>query len=792
MTTPDIQAELANLFGYREFRPYQAEVISATLAGRDSFTIMPTGGGKSLCYQLPARLMDGVCVVVSPLISLMKDQVDAATATGLKAVAFNSASSMAERERARAGLLSGDLDLVYVSPERLAVPEFMDLLQRSRLSFFAIDEAHCISQWGHDFRPDYLELSRLSEIFPDTPLAAFTATATERVRRDIVERLALRDPLLVRASFNRPNLFYEITPKGKLDKQLLDFLAGHEGPGIIYRTTRKDVEATTAFLNRHGIPAQAYHAGLADVERAETQEAFRQDRCPVIVATIAFGMGIDKPNVRFVLHGDLPKNIEGYYQETGRAGRDGEPATCAMFYGRKDMGLLLTFARQVEDEAAREAALAQVYAMADFTGRDTCRRKGLLAYFGETYPEENCGACDICTGRVQREDATVAAQKLLSAMVRTGCRFGAQYIIDIVLGKTTPRIMGNGHDRLPTFGCGGEAKADYWRRVMDAMLVQGFICVEGDEYPTLAVTETGWEVLRNGRECSLIKAAERKQTREARRAERLGAGGEAGGRAGSAGAADLDAAGLELYELLRGKRLAIARAAGLPPFMVFADRTLRDMARQRPLTPAGLLEVSGVGRHKLATYGEEFLEAIRDFRTAQGEDVTALMQREEQALVAANPRPRSQPDNTTGPGAGAESPGGVNSDEDGGEAEASSGRQRGDSRRETARLLARGLSIAEVVEARGLKAASILRHMEELVQEEGAVFEPAQFMRLERYDYARQLFRLCEDARLTPVVELSQSENPVNAGQAPLDFDEAHLARVLLNSEANRTGNGPA
>ena len=782
MTTPDIYAELANLFGYREFRPYQAEVILATLAGRDSFTIMPTGGGKSLCYQLPARLMDGVCVVVSPLISLMKDQVDAAAATGLKAVAFNSASSMAERERARAGLLSGDLDLVYVSPERLGVPEFMALLQRSKLSFFAIDEAHCISQWGHDFRPDYLELSRLSEVFPDTPLAAFTATATGRVRRDIVERLALRDPLLVRASFNRPNLFYEITPKGKLDRQLLDFLAGHEGPGIIYRTTRKDVEATVAFLNRHGIPALAYHAGLADVERAEAQEAFRQDRCPVIVATIAFGMGIDKPNVRFVLHCDLPKNIEGYYQETGRAGRDNEPATCAMFYGRKDMGLLLTFARQVEDSDAREAALAQVYAMADFTGRDECRRKGLLAYFGEVYPEENCGACDICTGRVEREDATTAAQKLLSAMVRTGCRFGAQYIIDIVLGKATPRIMGNGHDRLPTFGCGGEAKADYWRRVMDAMLVQGLICVEGDEYPTLAVTETGWEVLRGGRECSLIKAAERQRTREARRAERLGAAGVAG-RVESSGPAELDAIGLELYELLRGKRLALARAAGLPPFMVFADRTLRDMAGQRPVTPAGLLEVSGVGRHKLAVYGEEFLEAIRDFRAAQGEDVVELMQREDKAFAAVNSRPRSQTDPISRPDTDAdtdaESPGG-------GEDENSSGRQRGDSRRETARLLARGLSLAEVMEARGLKAGSILRHMEELVQEENAWFEPAQFMRLERYDYARRLFNLCEDARLTPVVELSQTENPVNAGQTPLDFDEARLARVLLDSEANR------
>ena len=788
MTAPDIYAELADLFGYREFRPFQEEVVRSVLAGRDSFTVMPTGGGKSLCYQLPARLLPGVCVVVSPLISLMKDQVDAAAATGLKAVAYNSAGSAQERERARLGLVSGDLDLVYISPERLAVPEFKDLLRRAKVSFFAIDEAHCISQWGHDFRPDYLALSALAEGFPKTPIAAFTATATQRVQSDIIERLGLRNPLLTRASFNRPNLFYAVTPKDKLDRQLLDFLSAHEGPGIIYRATRRDVEATAAFLNRHGLSAMAYHAGLPDAERRAAQEAFRQDRCPLLVATIAFGMGIDKPNVRFVLHGDLPKNIEGYYQETGRAGRDGEPAACAMFYGRKDVALNLTFASQIEDPAAREAALKQVYAMLDFTGRDVCRRKGLLAYFGEDYPEDNCGACDVCLGLVEREDATVAAQKLLSAMVRTGCSFGAQYVIDIVLGKTTPRIAANGHDRLPTFGCGGGHKADYWRRVADALLAQGLVRVVGDEYPVLVVTESGWEVLRGGRQCLMLRAAERKRGRKERRAETL------------AGAGDMPEAALEgeedpeLYALLREKRLELARAAGLPPFMIFADRTLRELARLKPASPARMLLVSGIGQHKLQTYGAEFLAAIAAWRAAQGESAP-------EGAAAQGVKPFS-----TEPISGGGEPQGDNPLEvpalqtssppepslsierlqaknaiytD--DASAPSGRKRGDSRRITADLLARGLSLAEVMEARGLKAISILRHMEELAAE-GLRFEPAQFMRPERYAYICKLFKLCDDPRLTPVVERSKIEDALTAGQPPVDFDEARLARILMSA----------
>lgn len=366
---------LTALFGYTTFRPHQKDVIRSILQGRDVFTIMPTGGGKSLCYQLPAYLMEGVCVVISPLISLMKDQVDAARSHGLRAGTLNSTSSAQERNHLYAALRARELDLLYLSPERLGSNGFLDYLKILPLSFFAVDEAHCISQWGHDFRPDYLALSALVESFPDIPVAAFTATATPRVAEDIVNRLGLRNPYRVCASFNRPNLFYQVTSKDDINEQLLIFLKDHpDESGIIYRTTRKGVDETTAFLQKKKLHVKAYHAGLPDAERARTQEEFRQDICPVIVATVAFGMGIDKPNVRFVIHADLPKNMEGYYQETGRAGRDGDPARCVLFFAQRDIAQLLYFAHQLEDEEQKRLAEKQVYTMMDFTQQNTCRR----------------------------------------------------------------------------------------------------------------------------------------------------------------------------------------------------------------------------------------------------------------------------------------------------------------------------------------------------------------------------------------------------------------------------------
>lgn len=586
---------LATIFGYTVFRPFQKDVVCGILQGRDSFTIMPTGGGKSLCYQLPAYLMPGVCIVVSPLISLMKDQVDAACANGLRAATLNSASTAAERAYLHEALRNDALDLLYLSPERLNAEGFWDYLKGLNIACFAIDEAHCISQWGHDFRPDYLALSAITTHFPHLPVAAFTATATPVVAQDIVERLGLRNPLRVCASFNRPNLFYQIMPKDSVHNQILRFLEKHPGQsGIVYRTTRKNVDDTVVFLQKKGLSVKAYHAGLPAAERARTQEEFRQDLCPLIVATIAFGMGIDKSNVRFVIHADLPKNMEGYYQETGRAGRDGDPARCILFYDQKDIAQLMRFAHQMEDEEQQNIALAQLYKMLDFTQKDCCRRKTLLAYFGEDFPEENCGACDICTGEVQREDATIAAQKALSAMVRSGNRFGMTHIMDILMGANTQRIRETGHNSLPTYGVGKDKDRPYWRRIMDALVVRDMAHIADPEFPVLQITEQGWEVLRGHVPFHMLQHAQKSLERKSRKGS-------------SAEELPYDE---ELFQVLRTERTRLATAANLPSYLIFHDKTLREMAAKRPNSKTRMLEITGVGEQKWNNYGEAFVAII--------------------------------------------------------------------------------------------------------------------------------------------------------------------------------------
>lgn len=591
----DLHQELGRLFGYAAFRPHQRDIVRSVLDGRDSLSIMPTGGGKSLCFQLPASLMRGTCVVVSPLISLMKDQVDAACANGLRAAAFNSSLSAAERAAVSASLRTGELDLLYVSPERFGVPGFWEALAACPVSFFAIDEAHCISQWGHDFRPDYLALSGLVERFPHCPVAAFTATATPAVEQDILSRLGLRDPRLIRASFDRPNLFYHVLPKEDLNAQLLAFLDRHAGEsGIIYRSTRKKVEETAAFLRKKGLNAGAYHAGLPDAERARAQEAFRRDECPLMVATVAFGMGIDKPDVRFVVHLDLPKNLESYYQETGRAGRDGDPAHCLLLYSPADMSQLLYFARQIEDEEQRSITEKQAYAMLEYAERNQCRRKALLAYFGETYPEPNCGGCDVCTGEIAEEDYTIEAQKALSAMVRSGCRFGRVLIMDILMGADSRRIRETGFQSLPTYGVGKDRSRRFWRYLIDALTRQGLAAVEGVDYPILRVTESGWETLR-GKPFHAMRIVETRARKSRKPEAELGP----------------DEA---LFQLLRAERTRLAREAEVPPYVIFHDSTLRDMASRKPASLQAMLEVSGVGERKLGLYGDAFLAVIKAYR----------------------------------------------------------------------------------------------------------------------------------------------------------------------------------
>lgn len=617
-----IYQALADVFGYRTFRPNQESIVRAILAGRDVFAVMPTGGGKSLCYQLPALLMPGLSVVVSPLLSLMKDQVDSAQKNGINAATLNSTTSMEEWRSIMEELDRGRLKLLYVSPERFGTDRFKELLRGTELSFFAVDEAHCISQWGHNFREDYLQLGQIVDLFPKCPVAAFTATATEMVGNDVKTSLKLRDPYCVVASFDRPNLFYQISYKENFERQLLEFLSEVPGEsGIVYHATRKKVEQTTEFLLRSGYNAAAYHAGMSDLQRAKVQEDFANDVTPIIVATIAFGMGIDKSNVRFVVHGDLPNDVESYYQETGRAGRDGAPARCALFYGYQDVALRRSFLDEYEDPVAREAAEKRLNEMVRFAESDGCRRVNLLKYFGETYRpidltkeyDENeprpaatqCGSCDFCVGSAPRVDATIDAQKALSAMQRTGNRFGAAHIADVLMGTKTERIEALGHDALPTFGVGADRSKQYWKYLIQALLTQGVATLAPDvRFPVPQVSALGWEVMRGRRKVSILKRPDPKKKKKNTLLD------------GSAAPYDKNALkGRDrmLFDALRARRAEIARAERVPPYVVFSDKTLVDMACLKPQTPDDFLLVNGVGKAKLRNFGEEFMDAIREF-----------------------------------------------------------------------------------------------------------------------------------------------------------------------------------
>ena len=588
---------LRQVFGYDAFRPYQEEIVRALLERRDAFVVMPTGGGKSLCYQLPAHMLDGTCVVFSPLISLMKDQVDAARGTGLRAAFLNSTLSFRQQRDVMADLTAGGIDLLYIAPERLAVEGFVDALKRARIGFFAIDEAHCISEWGHDFRPDYLSLGDLASSFPNVPVAAFTATATVQVQDDIVTRLGLRDPFRVRASFDRPNLHYAVTPKqGDVDKQILTFVLERPGePGIVYRATRKSVDATCDNLVSHGVAALPYHAGMEAPDRNRNQEAFRRDDGQVVVATIAFGMGIDKPNIRWIIHGDLPKNIESYYQETGRAGRDGDPAHCQLFYAPGDAGRIHYFINQIEAAGEQRRLRGLLRAMQTYAAANACRRIALLRYFGETYARDNCQACDVCLGEVTTVDATEDAQKLMSAIVRTRERYGAGRIVDIVTGAKTQAVRAAGDDRIKTYGVGSDKPKRHWGLVLDNL--QARRCVERDEtgeFPCLRVTDAGWAVLRGQKPFRMIRPVE-KPSRKAPR--------EAGPEAYDP----------ELFEELRQWRRETAAHLDVPPYVVFSDRTLREIAAHKPRTERELMALHGVGETKRARFGAAVLDRVTDF-----------------------------------------------------------------------------------------------------------------------------------------------------------------------------------
>ncbi|WP_423754411.1 DNA helicase RecQ [Cellulomonas iranensis] len=595
---------LHRVWGYDAFRGDQAAVVDTVVAGGDAVVLMPTGGGKSLCYQVPALVREGTGVVVSPLIALMQDQVDALSALGVRAGFLNSTQERDQRRAVEDAFLAGELDLLYLAPERLRVPETLDLLDRGHVALFAIDEAHCVSQWGHDFRPDYLALSLLHERWPGVPRVALTATATRATHREICERLQLTDAAQFVASFDRPNIRYRIVPKDNPRAQLLHLLrTEHEGDsGIVYCLSRASVEQTAAALVDAGVHALPYHAGLDRRVRAENQSRFLRDDGVVMVATIAFGMGIDKPDVRFVAHLDLPKSVEGYYQETGRAGRDGLPSTAWLAYGLADVVQQRRMIDTSEGDAAHRRRLTQhLDAMLALCETVDCRRVQLLAYFGQE-SDGPCGNCDTCLEPPQSWDGTVPAQKLLSTVVRLdqrGQRYGVGHLVDILRGKATPRVQQLGHDALSTFGIGQDLSDGEWRGVVRQLLAAELLAVDTDGYGTIRLTEASGAVLRGEREVRLRREPER-TGRTSR--------GSRGGR--PAAAADLDADAAALFEALRAWRAAAAKEQGVPAYVVFHDATLREIATRRPASRDELGTISGVGAAKLDRYAEGVLAAL--------------------------------------------------------------------------------------------------------------------------------------------------------------------------------------
>ena len=602
LTPPGLDAAreiLQRRFGYHDFRLHQGDIIAALLAGRDVLALMPTGSGKSLCHQIPALLREGVGVVVSPLIALMQDQVDALHQLGIRAAFLNSTQDAATRRKTEATIRRGELDLLYLAPERLLTESALRLLDASPLALFAIDEAHCVSQWGHDFRPEYQQLSMLHQRYPAVPRIALTATADARTRREIVAQLDLHDAAIFISSFDRPNIRYTLSEGRNAREQLWRFLENeHRGDaGIIYCLARKKVEAIAAWLRAKGRTALPYHAGLPAALRHQHQQRFLREEGVIIVATIAFGMGIDKPDVRFVAHLNLPKSIEAYYQETGRAGRDGTPANAWLAYGLQDVITLRQMLQASDaDPQYKQITHHKLEAMLGLCELTTCRRQALLAYFGETRTEP-CGNCDNCLHPPQTWDATETAQKALSCVYRTGQRFGVNYLIDVLTGKENDeRIHRLGHDRLSTYGIGKELSATEWRGVFRQIIARGYLSVDMEGYGALHLTAASRPLLRGETPLALrkLRKPEKKKSRTGRRIGEVQA---------------LDA---PLFEALRELRARLAQEQGVPPYVIFHDTTLQAMARTRPAGKAELLDLTGVGEQKLYRYGKAFLDEIAD------------------------------------------------------------------------------------------------------------------------------------------------------------------------------------
>ena len=653
-------------FGFDGFLPLQEEIIGSVMDGKDAFVLMPTGGGKSLCYQLPALALDGLTLVISPLISLMKDQVDALKTNGINAEFIN--SSLDQREVAEVGERAhrGQIKILYVAPERAALPGFQAFLKTLHVSLIAIDEAHCVSEWGHEFRPAYRELHGLREVCLKAPVIALTATATRRVRGDVLSQLGLREPQIFASSFDRPNLTYSVEPKTDAFSALLGLVKKHQGESaIVYCLSRRATEETAQSLSQQGFHAEPYHGGMEANDRRDVQERFIRDQLPIVVATIAFGMGIDKPDVRLVVHYDMPKSVEGYYQETGRAGRDGMPSECVLFYAPGDRAKHEYFINQLEDDDEKERARDRVRRMLDFCTLTTCRRTFLLEYLGEEWPQTDCGNCDVCVSPRESFDATESAQMLLSAVVRTGQRFGAAHVINVLRGSKSKPVEKWGHHELPLFGIGKQRSESEFRDIVPDLVNQGLLARADGEYPTLSVPPKGREFLRNRESLTLTRAIRKAVPRSV--------------SPGKTEAAEGDRHDLRLYEELAALRMRYAEERRVPAYVIFGNRSLQEMAQRAPMTREEFLRISGVGEAKLREFGDTFIDCIANYVQKHGQ--LRILDPVRTVVVQKTPRVV------------------------------------GESIRATGRAVSEGRTLEEVADLRGLALTTILGHLERLINE---------------------------------------------------------------------------
>lgn len=705
---------LKTYFGYDNFRPLQEEIIKNVLDKNHTFVLMPTGGGKSLCYQLPALKLNGVTIVISPLIALMKDQVDGLKTNGIKAEFINSTLSPFEIQEIQTKAAHGQVKILYVAPERLVTRNFREFLRQLKINLIAIDEAHCISEWGHDFRPDYRNLKLLREEFPDTPVIALTATATKKVRHDILEQLYISQARTFISSFNRPNLSYFIESKKQAFQGLLALLKKHKNqPTIIYCISRKDTENVAARLREEGFKALPYHAGLDHGIRHATQEKFIRDQIPIIVATIAFGMGIDKPDIRLVVHFDLPKTIEGYYQETGRAGRDGLPSECVLFYTYADKRKHDFFIRQIENPQERKRAEEKLARVIQFCESSVCRRKFLLNYFAEEFEKDNCQSCDACLVPRESFDATQIAQKILSAVVRVRERFGSSYVIDVLRGAKSQKIFERGHHHLSVFGIVNDFSTGELREIINSLLAKELLAKEAGDYPILRMSERGWSFLRNKEQLTLPKPKARPEVYESHTDTRV----------------EYDQ---ELFEKLRMLRKTLAEERGVPPFVIFGDASLQQMAFYFPQSMESFLKITGVGKEKLVKFGKIFITCIAEHATLRGLEERTMPVREISRNVAQN--------SATTYAA-------------------------------TKELLSRKLSLEEIARRRGLSLGTIVSHTESLIR--GGERMDISYLKppLDQFNKIAWAFKKAGTFALKPVKERLGDQ---------FSYDEIKLARIFL------------